>query len=268
MELLFRRQMSEKSKPDILYFDIETTPELGVIWRPGKQHVGADQIIKRSQVMSVSWAWNTGRVKGRVFDLDKYDWYSKDDDADYKLVRDFEILTRNADVVVAHNGKKFDLAVMRRRLIKYGLPNFSPFLVDDTWILTKDIAFESHKLDDLGDFLNIGRKMPHGNGYEWWINVMRGDERMLNNMLKYNMVDVSRLRAIYQKIRPYVKTALNMSIYMQERGACRNCGKMNLQARGFTLTTVGKRRRYQCTACGHWQSEGKNLIKKSETYPR
>lgn len=255
-------------KPKILYFDIETTPTLAAIWRPGKQHVSYDQIMKRSQVMCISWAWDDSKPRCASFDLDSFDWYEKDNDADKKLISDFEKVAREADVVVGHNGKKFDLAVLRARMIKHGVPNFTPFLVDDTYLLTKDIGFMSHKLDDLGEFLDIGRKKPHGNGYEWWINIMRGDATTLTNMMKYNATDVVRLRDLYKKIKPYVKSSLNMSVFMGERGACRNCGAFKLQSRGFSYTTVGKRKRFQCTGCGHWQTEGKNQIKKSGEYPR
>lgn len=257
-----------KDKPEILYVDIETTPCIAAIWHPGKQYVSYDQILKRSQVMCISWAWNDSKVRGAYFDLDEYDWYEKDNNADKKLLSDFEKLSREADVVVAHNGKKFDLAVMKGRMIKHGLPSFTPFLVDDTYMLTKDIGFMSHKLDDLGEFLDIGKKKPHGDGYEWWIDIMRGNAHTLTNMMKYNMVDVTRLRDLYKRIRPYVKSSLNMAIFMQERGACRNCGKFTLQSRGYSYTTVGKRKRYQCTTCGMWQSEGKNQIKKPGEYPR
>lgn len=258
-----------EGKPKILYMDIETTPNMAAIWRPGKQHVGYDQILKRSQIMSISWAWDDTKVKAACFDLNKYDWYAKDDDADFRLVKMFEELTRSADVVVAHNGKKFDVAVLRARMIKYNLPDFKPFLVDDTYTMTKDIAFMSHKLDDLGEFLDIGRKKPHGNGYEWWVAIMRGDDKTLTNMMKYNAVDVERLRGLYKRIKPYTKTGLNMAIFTGERGACSSCGKVgSLIARGYHYTTAGKRRSFQCKVCGKYQSEGKNLIKKPGEYQR
>src|SRR5574343_927607 len=108
-----------EGKPDILYFDIETTPTISAIWRPGKEHVSYEQVLKRSQVMSISWAWNDTKVRAAHFDLDKYDWYAKDDDADFRLLKMFQEIASKATVVVAHNGKKFDWAVLRARLIKY-----------------------------------------------------------------------------------------------------------------------------------------------------
>lgn len=255
-------------KPKVLYFDIETTPLITANFRLGKQHIGHDQILKRPQVMVICWAWGDSKVQGKIFDLSKYDWYAKDDDADYKLIKDFITVAAQADLIIGHNAKKFDVAVLKSRIIKHKLPVLAPVLVDDTWEMTKNIAFTSHKLDDLGDYLNLGRKKPHGNGYEWWIDIIRGSTKTLNNMMGYCKVDVERLRAIYKTIKPYTKSAVNMSIFTGKPLTCRSCGSGKVNKRGYAGTTAGLRQRYQCTECGAWSTEGTNLIKKPGTYLR
>jgi uncharacterized protein YprB with RNaseH-like and TPR domain len=256
------------SQPKVLYFDIETSPMIVPVFRLGKQRVDHSQILKREQVICISWAWNDSRVEHATFDLKKYDWNLKDDDADFVLIRDFCKLVTEADIAVAHNGSFFDIAKLKSRIVKYRLPPLAPVLIDDTYQKTKSIGFTSHKLDDLGDFLGYGNKLPHGHGMEWWIDVICGNTTTLAKMVRYCDKDVVRLRQIYKHVKPYISSSLNMSVFTGKPISCRECGSNRLEKRGCRRTTVGKFQRYQCKDCGAWTSDGTNLIKKSGSYTR
>ncbi len=256
------------SQPKVLYFDIETSPMIVPVFRLGKQRVDHSQILKREQVICISWAWNDGRVLHKTFDLKKYDWNLKDDDADFVLIRDFSKEVAKADVVVAHNGAWFDISKLKSRIVKYKLPPLTPVLIDDTYQKTKGIGFTSHKLDDIGDYLGYGNKLPHGNGMEWWIEIINGSASTLSKMVKYCDRDVEQLRKIYKHLKPYISSSLNMSVFTGEQVACRNCGSLSLEKRGYRRTTVGKFQRYQCKDCGAWTSDGTNLVKKSGKHTR
>lgn len=260
--------MKQTNSPRVLYLDIETTPIISAHYHLGKQHVNYDQILKRPQVMVICWAWGDGKVQSRTFNLGTFDWYSKDDESDKKLLEEFIKVANEADLLIGHNAKKFDIAVLRSRLIRYGLPNIAPTLVDDTWLMTKEIAFTSHKLDDLGDYLDLGRKKPHGTGMEWWIAILRGDKATLTNMAKYCAVDVERLRSVYKAVKPYTRSALNMAVFTGDQLVCPSCGSKDIQRRGYTRTTAGTQARFQCKSCGSWSKTGKNLTKNAGTFPR
>lgn len=251
------------TSPSILYFDIETSPMLVPVFRLGKQHVNHSQIMKREQVICISWAWNNQKVQHGIFDLSKYDLRKKDDDADYELIKNFSEMAESADIVVGHNAKFFDVGKLKSRIVKHKLPPLTPFLVDDTYLQTKCIGFASHKLDDLGDYLGYGKKLPHGDGMEWWVGVITGDQKYLEKMAKYCDRDVVRLRQIYQHLAPYMQSNLNMAA-VNESLCCTNpsCGSYDLERRGYRRTRVGKFQRYQCKKCGTWVSDGKNLLVK------
>src|SRR5574338_765026 len=110
------------NKPKILYFDIETTITIFAGFSLGNQYVTHDQVLKRPQVMCISWAWNDEKVQHDTFDLKKYDLLKKDDDADFKLLERFSREYAKADLVVTQNGVNFDVPWLRSRIIKYKLP--------------------------------------------------------------------------------------------------------------------------------------------------
>jgi DNA polymerase elongation subunit (family B) len=253
--------------PKILYFDIETLPMLIPVFRLGDQKVTYDQILKYPVVFCISWAWNDGKVQHTTFDMKKYDINKKDDDSDFVMIRDFCKLVEDADVLVGHNAKSFDIGVLASRVVKFRLPPIAPTLIDDTYISTKPIKFVSHKLDSLADFLGYGHKSDHGKGMEYWIEVMMKNKPTLKKMVKYCDDDVKLLRKIHKHLQPYVKPVLTMSIFTGEPLTCR-CGSNNVEKRGYHRTTAGKLQRFQCRDCGAWNTEGKNLIKKSGDYLR
>lgn len=257
------------TEPKCLYFDIETSPLIVPVFRLGKQRVDYSQILKREQIICISWAWGDGKVFHDTFDLKKYDMSKKDDDADFELVKKFSRLCSEADLVIGHNASMFDISKLKNRIVKYKLPPLTPFLVDDTYQKTKGIGFTSHKLDDVGEYLGYGNKMPHGHGMEWWIKIVwNRDSNTLNKMVKYCDRDVVQLRKVYKHVKPYINPSLNMSTYSGVILSCTSCGSGNLEKRGFKRTLVGKFQRFQCKDCSHWTSDGKNLIPAPKNFTR
>ncbi len=248
--------------PKILYFDIETTIALFAGFSLGKQHVNHTQLLKRPQVMCISWAWNDKKVQHATFDITKYDLSKKDDDADYELLKLFSAEFRQADLVVGQNSVFFDQPTITSRLIKHKLPPLPQVLHDDTFLQTKKtVKHISHKLDDVGDFLGYGGKADHGNGMDWWIQIAKGDTKILKKMVKYCDEDVNKLRKIYKHQLPYVKSKLNLAAFSGQT-CCPSplCGSKDIIKDGFRRTQAGKFQRYACNACGNSFTDGKNLL--------
>ena len=258
-------------EPKILYFDIETTIAIFAGYRLGKQYIGHEQILKRPQVMCISWAWNDAKVQHATFDLKKFKIMEKDDDADLALLKLFSNEIRKADLLVGQNSVFFDMPTLLSRIIKYKLPPLPEILHDDAYLQTKKkVNHISHKLDDVGDYLGYGRKANHGNGMEWWIRVAQGDKDILTKMVKYCDEDVVKLRKIYKHQLPYVNSKLNLSAFRDGDACCPSptCGSKNIVKDGFRRTRVGKFQRYACNDCGHPFTDGKNLLKKSGSVVR
>jgi len=253
--------------PNILFLDIESTFNIAGIWGIGKVHLTFENILKEREVSVIGWAWNDEKVQAEHFNLHKFNLSKYDDDADKALLEKAIKLIEQADLVVAHNGKYFDVSVMRSRLAKHNLPDFAPVLIDDTYDQTKGIAFNSHKLDYLGRYLGEGRKIEHG--LDLWIGVIKKEKEALEKQTRYCMGDVELLRRIYKRLQPYTKSTLNRAIFDGTVRTCPHCGKEGMLVhRGYRHTSAGKFKKFQCNNCRKYCTVGKNEIVKPGGYPR
>lgn len=245
-------------KPRILYFDIETSPLLVYAWGLGKQYVGAKQVKKERKVISIGYMFEGDKkVTILKMDMTKHDLNKFDDNADKEMLKRFMKVYETADLAIAHNGRRFDRARIRARLVKYRLPDIAPVLFDDSYSMTKDIDFTSHKLDYLGKYLGTGQKDEID--YSVWTQVMEGSRTALKKMCSYMSTDVIRLRAAYIRLKPYAKSKLNLGAFYSDGSICPGCGSRSLTKWGSRTTQTGKYQQYKCSGCGKFCQDGKNL---------
>ena len=115
------------NKPRILFYDIETTLAKSYHFGQFKQYLGVKQQIQEGHLLSHAWSWNDGDVIGSILTREEI----LDHDPE-RLVLEAWALFDNADIIVAHYGKKFDIPKMNGYFLKYGLQPPSPFKVVDT----------------------------------------------------------------------------------------------------------------------------------------
>ena len=256
------------TNPKVLYFDIETSPCIVYVWGCGKQFVGIKQIKKERKIISIGYVFNDDKnVRVLKMDLDKHNINRFDDNADKEMLRKFVEVYNSANLVVAHNGRRFDRARIRARLVKYGLPDLDmniPF--DDSYTMTKEIDFTSHKLDHLGRYLDTGQKDQID--YSVWTKIMEGSKKALNEMCSYMITDVVRLRDAYKKLKPYAKSRLNLSAFHNKAEMCPNCGSNNFKKDSIRYTNSGQYQSYKCKECGKRFQDGRNLISQSSKIKR
>lgn len=253
-------------KPNRLYFDIETSPMLVFAWGLGKQEIDYKRIYKERQVLCIGYAFGDDPVQLLTMDYGKYDLHVRDNDADLAMVQKFSGLVEKADQVIGHNARYFDISVLRSRLIKHKLPDFSPVLIDDTYLQTKDIGFASHKLDYLTGFLDLPQKQEHP--YELWLQVVSHVPGAFKRMQEYCKGDVEINRKLYKRLKPYIKSSLNLAVWNGNSQLCPHCGSKHMVIRKYKYTPVGKYPQYQCMECGHYSSTGGNQVKRASEYLR
>jgi DNA polymerase elongation subunit (family B) len=240
--------------PKVLLFDIETMSNKAYVWGKYEQDVIA--YIEEGYMLSWSAKWLGGKqiTKG----LCSYPNYKPGPD-DRKLVEDLHKLISEADIVIAHNGDRFDVKKMNTRFIFHGLTPPEPYKTVDTLKVAKrHFAFNSNKLDDLGDFLKVGRKVKHP-GFELWLGCERGDQKSWDLMLKYNKQDVILLEQVYLKLRPWIRGHENVA---RDEVSCPKCNSKKLQSRGTGWSSGIEYQRYQCSDCGGWAKGKSKRIQK------
>lgn len=229
-----------------LFFDLETTPILGYVWRAYEDNLLS--VEQDSNLLAVAWCFNSKRI--HVCSTREY--------KEKELVKKLWELMDEADVIVAQNGDRFDIKVANTLFQKYGLQPPSPYKTVDTLKMAKKyFRFTQNKLDYLAEKLLGERKLQ--TDYGLWKDCMAGNEKALRKMERYCRHDVRLLVGVYHKLKPWHTGHPNTNLYKESTHKCPVCGG-NTQKRGFMYTRVGVYQRYQCTSCGAW-SKGEKINK-------
>lgn len=227
----------------ILLFDIETTPNLSWTW--GKYEQDVIKFKDEGHLLCFAYKWLGQNIR----------FVSERTHGKKGVVKELYKLFNEADVVIAHNGDSFDIKMSRKFFVRHGLPPHKPFISIDTKKLAKRyFRFNSNKLDDLGEYLGLGRKVETG-GMDLWFKCMEGDRQAWRLMEKYNRMDVELLEKVYLKLRSWDST---IHIINVNNKTCPSCGSTKVQKRGFDFNNGFKYQRFQCSSCGRW-SRGNNI---------
>jgi hypothetical protein len=252
-------------KTNILCYDIETSPIIGYTW--GVWQTDVIQIKEDWQILSVAWKW-VGEKKVHCLGQDDFPDYKPGVNNDFELVKKIHELFDKADVVIAHNGNRFDQPKCQARMMIHGLKPPSPYKQLDTKIIAKRYAsFTRNNLKWLAKDLKVNQKGDPG-GFETWEGCLAGDPKSWAKMKKYNKQDIPPLEDIYLKLRPWVTNHPNMARIGDRPDACPKCGANNSRKKeGCSYTTVGKKQQYSCTKCGGWCTDRTPLKTNEDTRP-
>jgi hypothetical protein len=237
------------SKPKILILDIETSPVLAKVWSLWKQNVSLSQIEDDWFMMSYSakWLGNPAVI---------YQDCRDDIGNDKALLEGLHDLLDESDIVVAHNGDKFDIKKINARFMLNGFYPPSPYKTVDTLkVAKKSFAFTSNKLAYLTDKLCTVKKLDHAKyaGFTLWNECLKGNTDAWEEMKIYNEYDVLSLEELYLRLLPWATNHPSVTSFDDEESyRCPKCGGYHVQKRGFSYTNKGKYQRYYCKGCGGW----------------
>jgi len=235
-------------RPYILLIDIETCPSEGYFWGIWNQNIAIDQ-IRRDWTMlcwSAKWLFDDKVMSDQLTPNEAIER----DDA--RITKSIWLLIDKADVIIAHNGRRFDLRKLNQRFLIHGLNPPMPYQVVDTLEVAKKVfGFTSNKLDFINRLLGIRRKIH--TDFELWLNCMDGDQVALDEMAEYNRNDVAILEETYVKLRPWIKSHPNIGLYAETvNECCGNCGcpDLDFPEGQFYFTPLGKYSSGRCRNCG------------------
>jgi DNA polymerase elongation subunit (family B) len=250
------------ASPKILILDIETSPHMALVWKFWKENISPKQVLENGKMLSFAAKWLDGN---EIF----YQDISNQDEKSL-LVKLFSLLDY-ADIVVCHNGDKFDLPHIQGRGLVLGLQPPSPYKTIDTLKVAKwEFNFPSNSLEYLANVLELtNKKGGHKDfpGFELWLGVLANNPAAWAEMKIYNIQDIKVLEELYLRFRPWMKRHPNVAIYEETtKPLCPKCGSDHMQSRGFAYTNVYKYRRFQCQSCGGWHRTRFNELKKENSH--
>lgn len=232
----------------VLILDIETAPINAYVWGIWNQNIGTHQI--QSDWFCLTWAakW--------LFEDKVYSAKLKPKEVleqnDKRIIEGIWRLVNEADIVIAHNGEKFDMPRLNSRFIINGLNPPLPYQQIDTLKhIRRQFGFTSNKLDYVNKLLNLERKKE--TNFELWERCMKGNANALSEMEAYNVQDVRILEETYLIIRAWIKPHPNMGLFIldEKEHRCPNCGSAELEVMGKTYNTnANVYELMRCSNCG------------------
>lgn len=235
-------------KQKILIFDIETSATVGHSWKIWETNV--HHVEREWEILSASYKWFGDKDIKFIRQAN----YQKSNDK--KLVQKLWKLFDEADIILAHNGKSFDIKKVNARIAVHNLPPPSPFKILDTKLeARKYFGFNSNSLDALAKYFKVGSKLKHP-GYDMWLGCMKNDAQSWKDMERYNRHDVFLLEGVYKHIRPWMKTHPNVNDF-DKPDNCPVCGGEHLKSCGIIRTERSVFRKYRCMDCKAYSKAAK-----------
>lgn len=245
--------MGGKARPSarILLFDIETTPLIGTAWQ--KYDTDLLWMMQDWYMLCFAYKWLDER-KTHVIAQPDFKTYRAGSPNDYFVVKRLHELFSEADIIIAHNGNAFDVRKAMARFIYHRLGPPAPSLqVDTLKMARKYFSFTSNKLDDLGEYLSLGRKLHTDK--DLWRSCMNGDMKAWKRMKRYNQQDVRLLERVYLTLLPYDSGHPNRANIEGRPEACPRCGvEGQMWAAGFRISKTARYQRFQCKNCASYVS--------------
>lgn len=237
-------------KPVITFIDIETLPHISFHYPVWKTNLSDSCRLRDSALLSFAYKF--------LGDEDvKYEGLTPQQCVDYD---DFDLVLKawsvldNSDVIVAHNGVRFDAKELNKYFIKYGLIPPSPYKVIDTLQMAKSkFRMTFNSLSHLARYLGVTHKLDSG-GNENIKKILQGDAQALEKNREYNIGDIVTLEEVYEKLRTWDNGGVNLAVMQDENLVgmlCSHCGSddiIPLDSK-FIYTPQQKYSAFRCNSC-------------------
>lgn len=233
--------------PRILIYDIETSHNIIAKFDLREEYVNHANILRERFVICAAWKW-LGEKRTDAIAVTPKEALAGDDKAALKMIH---CVLSSADVIVAHNGDRFDLPWLNGRFLFHKIPPL-PLIrsVDTLKVAKRSFMLNSNRLDYLGKFLGLGGKTNTPTGL--WLEVLKGNEKAIKTMVAYNKRDVTLLEDVFLRLRPYVPDYLNREFFGGAQDACPKCGSKNVERRGYKAALTQIYQQFYCRDCTGW----------------
>ena len=226
-----------------LFFDIETSYNIGSFWSLGKQYMSYPNIIKERAIICICYKWeNDKKVHYLTWDNNQ---------CDKKMLESFIKVLNQADEIVGQNHENFDIKWLRTRCLLHAIPMFPTYSTLDTYKKAKTgFRFNSNSLDYIAKYLNMGEKIKM-NIKDWDAIILRKDKKALDKMVRYCKKDVVLLENVYKKLSPYITSNFHHGVALgKPKFSCPKCTSIAYKYSKTRYTATGlTRHQVQCGDC-------------------
>lgn len=239
-----------RTKRRRLYFDIETSPNIGLFWEAGwKKTIDYSNIIQERAIICICYKWEDEK---EVYSLN---WDSKQ--SDKLMLEKFIEVANTATELVGHNVDRFDLSWVRTRCLFHKIAMFPKYQTIDTLKVARSkFKFNSNKLNYIANSLGFGQKIKTEFGL-WKDILLNKDKAAMDKMIKYCKKDVILLEKVHKALSTHIDNKVHYGvIFGADRGSCPNCGSDDLIRSCARTTVTGLVKiQYKCNTCNHYHTK-------------
>lgn len=256
------QELKEESAPDssivkntkVLFLDIETKPLIKGGWGMFNQNYSLEQIEEDWAIISFSCKW---------MDCEDVEYYDITQNTEVDLLYLLHDRLSQADFVVGHSLKRFDLKKIRARMIINGFPPYNkPREIDTLEIAKREFGFTSNKLAYLTQTLckkYVKSSHEKFHGYLLWKEFLKGNPEAIQEMREYNILDVLSLQELFEVLAPWDSRLPNFDLYTEEV-----LDNKEWEEDGYHYTNLGKYKKYRNVLTGQYRRGRVNLLSKEK----
>lgn len=248
----------------ILALDFETSYNLALTWGLYDGFIPHENVLKERGILMGSYTYLNplDKTHSKIRNISLLNSTDEDD-----MINKLYLIMLDADIIVTHNGDKFDLRRFNTELIKH---NFDPLpkikTIDTLKIARKNFNFNSNKLADLARTLGLGEKGDVPKSV--WIvlgnpNSSERDKRQaLKLMRDYCNQDVVLLAKLYFALRRFDPSHPSFNLVADASDACPRCtsqGTLETNPAWVYHSATRTYPRFKCTNCGGWTKGVKSV---------
>ena len=263
-EFLAKHREDKLKGPNIVFLDIETSAAKVYAFGRHKQFINQDAVIEEGG--NILMAGVSSIKSNQVLLLSCTPNEAKSGE-DFNVCQVIRESLEDADAIVAHNGKNFDIKMLENRFSFHGIRPLRKVPILDTLEMAKKAyRLPSNKLDSIAAYFDIGRKIDTG-GIDLWVRVQSGDKKALEEMQEYCKHDVELLKRVFLELRARGITAgFNAGLYYQDHNhRCKVCGSSATTLTGKIATTpAGVYHETECLECGAFSRTKDNILSKDK----
>jgi len=240
------------SKPKIILFDLETLPNLPEALKVWPQLSNYPGLTLRATITSIICAGWKEYESGRTHCINAWDFpaWKRDVNNDKHVVKALYEVLKDADAIVTHHGKKFDLPHLQTRLKKHKLNSLHNIPhIDTKQTASRHLYSFNNRLGYLGEQFVGDKKLDH-EGWPLWVKVHGRDPKAMDKITRYCKQDVKLLEKIFHDMRPLITNIPNYNLW-RDKDVCPTCGGEKMKSHGWKHNKVADSyKRLMCLSCG------------------
>lgn len=200
-------ELRKHPEDKLLYYDLEVAPR--VTYSYGNSYEPTEvEMIEDGYILAFAYKWDH---EDEIKFVGMNQFAGKLETRKSALVAELWNLHNEADILVAHNGDRFDQKVSNTEFIRFGhTPPSTYHEVDTLKIARQKLLLRNNTLDEIASFLGVGGKTGHS-AKKLCTDILKGIDRW-QEMELYNKQDVQVLIDVHERLRGWAKSYPNRRV--------------------------------------------------------